>query len=355
MVILAEGRFSPLESKTANQTIRYLSHEVVGVIDSEQAGRTAQQVLGFGGEIPVFRNLESSLAVKPNILLIGIAPTGGHLLEAWRSVVKEAIESKLDVISGLHTVFSEDGELAALAARKGVKLIDLRKVPPEYNVIAKGTWKSRRAKTILTVGTDCNVGKMTAALELHRELLRRGRHSRFVATGQTGILIAGGGVAVDHLLSDYIAGAIEKEVNAAAVQSNEFIVVEGQGAITHQGYSSVTMGLMHGVMPDAMILVHHPIRSKDDYGFSLDNVNQIIELHERLLAPFKPSKVVGIAVNTMMMTADQIAGAICNLERQTGLPAADVLTPDVGKLADAVERHLVQITDKHEPSQNIPR
>lgn len=341
MVILAEGRFSLLESKTANQAIRYLPNEVGGVIDSEQAGRTAQQVLGFGGEIPVFADLRSSLRVKPNVLLIGIAPTGGQLLNAWRSVVREAIGHKLDIVSGLHTVLSEDAELAALAAREGVKLVDLRKVPPDYNVIAKGTWKSRQAKTILTVGTDCNVGKMTAALELHRELLRRDFRSKFVATGQTGILIAGEGVAVDHLLSDYVAGAIEKEVDDAEAKGNEYIVVEGQGALTHQGYSSVAMGLMHGVMPDAMILVHHPIRGEDDYGFPLDNVNQIIELHEKVLAPFKPSKVVGIAVNTVMMTTERIASAIEEIEGQTGLHAADVLTRDIGKLTDAVERHFV--------------
>lgn len=340
MVILAEGRFSPLESKTTNQAIRYLADEVIGVIDSRQAGRTAREVLGFGGDIPVFTDLRTSLLKKPNTLLIGIAPTGGQLPESWRMIVKEAIQAKLDIISGLHTLLSDDAEFVSLARQCGVRLVDLRKVPEEYEVIAKGTWQTRHVKTVLTVGTDCNVGKMTASLELHREFLRRGRKSDFVATGQTGILIAGKGIAIDHLVSDFVAGGIELEVDRYAATGSEYIVVEGQGALTHQGYSAVTLGLMHGVMPDAMILVHHPIRTTDDYGFPLIDLNIIIRLHEDILSPFKETKVVGIAVNTVMMTTQQISAAIRDIEKQTGLPAADVLTPDIAKLADALEQYL---------------
>lgn len=347
MVILAEGKFSPLESKTANQAIRYLPHEVVGVIDSRQArrssggqaGRTVQEVLGFGGDIPVFPDLRTSLLRKPNTLLIGIAPMGGQLPESWRPIVKEAINDKLDVVSGLHTFLSEDAEFATLAEKAGVQLVDLRKTPKEYEVIAKGSWRSRIAKTILTVGTDCNVGKMTTALELHREFLRRGRRSDFVATGQTGILIAGKGIAVDHLLGDFVAGAIELEVDKSAAAGHEYIFIEGQGALTHQGYSSVTLGLMHGVMPDAMILAHHPLRATDDYGFPLDDLKKIINLHEEIVGVFKRTKVIGIAVNTAMMAAQQISAAVRDIEQQTGLPAADVLTGEVVKLALAVEEY----------------
>lgn len=340
MVILAEGKFSPLESKTANQAIRYIPHEVVGVIDSSQAGRTAQEILGFGGEIPIFSDLRSSLVQKPNVLLIGIAPVGGELPESWRPIVREAIDNRLDIISGLHTLLSDDPEFADFARRMEVSLIDLRRTPPEYNVIASGSWKRRMAKTILTVGTDCNVGKMTAALELHREFLRRGLKSDFVATGQTGILLAGKGIAVDHLISDFVAGAIELEVDRSVSEGHEYIIVEGQGSITHQGYSSVTLGLMHGVMPDAMILVHHPIRQFDDYGFSLDDVPMLIDIHEMMLRPFKPTKVVGIAMNTVMMTPREIQQAQRELEARTGLPVADVLSPEGQRLADAVLKYV---------------
>jgi uncharacterized NAD-dependent epimerase/dehydratase family protein len=336
MVILAEGRFSSLESKTANQAIRYISEQVVGIIDSTKAGMTARQVVGFGGDIPVYADLGESLRSQPNTLLIGIAPTGGQLPDSWRSVVRQAIEHRLDVISGLHALLSEDGEFSVLAARCGVEMIDLRKTSSEYEVIAKGTWKTRHARTILTVGTDCNVGKMTASLELHREFLRQGKKSDFVATGQTGILLAGKGIAVDHLISDFVAGAIELAIDRSVEAGSEFVFVEGQGALTHQGYSAVTLGLMHGVMPDAMILVHHPARRTDDYGLPLDDINRFIRLHEEIIGLYKETKVAGIAVNGAMMTAQQVAAAVTDIEARTGLPAVDVLTGEVWKLADAV-------------------
>ncbi|OLD63122.1 MAG: hypothetical protein AUI33_13145 [Ignavibacteria bacterium 13_1_40CM_2_61_4] len=312
---------------------------MLGVIDSRKAGRSVQEVLGFGGTIPIFADLKSSLPLGPNTLLIGIAPTGGMLPEAWRSIIIDAIASKLEVMSGLHTRLRDDEEIDGLAKRNGVRLIELRGIPPEYEVVAKGHWKKRHARTILTVGSDCNVGKMTASLELHREFCRRGLKSDFVATGQTGILLSGKGVAVDSVISDYVAGAIELAVDKSAASGSEFIHVEGQGSLTHQGYSAVTLGLMHGVMPDAMIMVHHPARIADDYGFRIDDVKRLIELHEIILEPFKRSKVVGIAVNTVGMNAHEIAAAKGRLEDQTGLPAGDVLTDGASGLADALERY----------------
>ncbi len=336
IVILAEGKFGPLESKTANQAIRYIPERVVGVIDSRRAGQSAGQVLGFGGDLPVRSSLGEFQDLKPDALLIGIAPTGGKLPAEWRPTVLRAIDLHLDVISGLHTLLSEDTEIAHHAGANGVRLFDLRKVGPEYEVVARGTWKTRRAKTILSVGTDCNVGKMTASLELHREFLRRGLRSDFIATGQTGILLAGKGVAVDSLLSDYVSGAIELEVDRSAEHGSEIIHVEGQGSLTHQGYSSVTLGLIHGVMPDAFVLVHHPSRKADDYGFPLDDVRKLVDLHERIIAPFKNCRVAGIAMNTVLMTAREAEAARTALAEQTGLPVADVLGPGVRCLADAL-------------------
>jgi len=339
-VILAEEKFGPLTSKTANQAIRYIPEQIVCIIDSTQASKFSQDVIGFGGNIPIVNSLRNALQYKPNTLLIGIAPTGGKLPETWRQTLKEAIENKLNIVSGLHTYLSDDFEFSILAKKFNVQITDLRKVPTEYEVVAKGYWKNRKAKTILTVGTDCNVGKMTASLELHKEFLRRGLKSDFVATGQTGMLLSGKGVCVDSLVGDYIAGSIELEVEKSAQAGYEFIHIEGQGSLTHQGYSSVTLGLMHGVMPDAMILVHHPIREQDDYGFRITDVNKLIELHEMMLMPFKPSKVVGVAINTVKMTKAQVASAKREIEQQTGLPVADVLTSEVRILADAILKYL---------------
>ncbi len=343
-VILAEGKFGLLTSKTANQAIRYIPKQIVCIIDSTQADKFSQDVIGFGENIPIVKNLQNALQYKPNTLLIGIAPTGGKLPESWRQIINEAIENKLNIVSGLHSYLLDDFEFSTLAKKFNVQIIDLRKVPPEYEIVAKGFWKIRKAKTILTVGTDCNVGKMTASLELHKEFLRRGLKSDFVATGQTGMLLSGKGVCVDSLVGDYIAGAIELEVEKSVQAGYEFIHIEGQGSLTHQGYSSVTLGLMHGVMPDAMILVHHPIREKDDYGFQITDINKLIELHEMILRPFKKTKVVGVAINTVMMTKEQTQQAKELIERQTGLPVADALTPDVKILADVILKYFNYVT-----------
>lgn len=339
IAVLAEGKFSPLQSKTANQAIRYLPNEVVAVIDSTQAGKSAQDVLGFGGAIPVLRDLDEAMRCSPDTLLIGIAPTGGRLPDSWRSLILGAIGHRLNIISGLHTYLSDDPDFARRATSAGVRITDLRKVPEEYEVVSSGFWKERSARTVLTVGSDCNVGKMTASLELHQEFCRRGLRSDFVATGQTGILLAGKGIAVDSIISDYVAGAIEREVEKSANEGSQYIHVEGQGSLTHQGYSSVTLGLMHGVMPDAMIMVHQPARRTDDYGFAIDDVATLIGLHERMMSPFKSSRVVGIAVNTIGLEHSRLDKIIGALERETGLPAADVLSPERSKLADALLRY----------------
>lgn len=338
MVILAEGRFGPLTSKTANQAIRYIPEQIIGIIDSRQAGKNVETVIGFGGNIPILASLKEFLNKSPDTLLIGIAPTGGRLPDAWRPIIIDAINNKLNIISGLHTYLSEDPEFITTARKAGVRLIDLRKVPQEYEVVSKGLWKKRRAKTILTVGSDCNVGKMTASYELHREFLRRGLKSAFVATGQTGILISGKGVCVDSVVGDYIAGSVEKAIEEIA-QDADYIHVEGQGSLTHQGYSSVTLGMIHGVMPDAMIMVHHPIRVVDDYGLHLDNLSEFIKLHEIIISPFKKSKVVGIALNTVNMKGDEIKQAEMSIKKTTNLPVGNVLSPEVQILADALLKY----------------
>jgi uncharacterized NAD-dependent epimerase/dehydratase family protein len=336
ILILAEGKLSPLESKTANQAIRYIPEEVVAVIDSTKSGKMVQEVIGFGGNIPVVASFDMGLKMKPDTLLIGIAPMGGILPESWREIIRCSINHKLTIISGLHTILADDSEFSPLAKNHGVKLHDLRRIPPEYEVVAEGTWRTRKARTILTVGTDCNVGKMTASLELHREFVRRGLRSDFVPTGQTGMLLSGKGIAIDSIISDYVAGAIEREVDLSAQGGADYIHVEGQGSLLHQGYSSVTLGLMHGVVPDAMILVHHPVRHVDYYGFRIDDLENFIKIHEMILEPFKKSKIVGIAINAVGMSASEVETTAKKLEKETGLPAADVLTPGVRKLADAL-------------------
>ncbi|MBW7888091.1 MAG: DUF1611 domain-containing protein [Bacteroidetes bacterium] len=339
ILALAEGRFSPLRSKTANGAISYLPNEVVAVIDSTKIGTTAQEILGYGGAIPVVGSIEEGMKFQPTDLLIGIAPTGGRLPQEWREWITTALQKKLHIISGLHTFLSDDEEFSRLAKANGVTLTDLRKVPLEYEVVSEGNYRTRKAKTILTVGADCNIGKMTTMLEVYKEFKKRGLKSDFIGTGQTGIMISGKGIAVDTIISDYIAGSIEKCIDASAREGYDYIFVEGQGALTHMGYSGVTCGLIHGTMPNAMLMCVQPTRQVDNYNLPLPDLKKIIALHEELVSFFQPAKVVGIGINSIGLTDEQSMDEAKKLEDRTGLPAIDAFRFGGKKLADALEKY----------------
>ena len=339
LLVLAEGRFSPLKSKTANGAIVYLREQVVAVIDSTKAGMTAQQVLGYGGDIPVVRSLDEGLKYRPTHLLIGIAPSGGRLPGTWRSLIKSAIESKLHILSGLHTILSDDPEFSPHAKQNGVELTDYRRIPLESEVVSKGTWRKRKPKVILTVGTDCNIGKMTTILQVQREFIKRGQKADFVATGQTGMLIRGRGIAVDSIISDYIAGCIELEVDRSVAEGYDYILVEGQGSLTHMGYSGVTLGLIHGTMPDAMILCHQPTRVKDDYGLLLPDLKKAIKLHEDTVQFFHQTKVVGIGMSSVGLTDKESNEWADKIEKETGVPTVDTFRFGGAKLVDALLKY----------------
>ncbi len=342
ILILAEGKFSPLRSKTANGAIVYIRNEIVGVIDSTKAGKTAQDILGYGGAIPVVKDLNEGLKLGPTHLLIGIAPSGGRLPDPWRETLCDAIRQKLHILSGLHTILSEDTELFSLAKQHGVILTDYRKIPAEAEVVSKGSWRTRKSKTVLTVGSDCNIGKMTTMLEVQKEFLARGLRADFVGTGQTGMLIRGRGIAVDSIISDYIAGCIEREIDRSEAEGFEYIFVEGQGALTHMGYSGVTLGLLHGTMPDAMILCHQPTRLKDDYGLPLPDLKRLVALHETVVNFFRPTKVVGIGLNSVGLSDEESSKAAEAIEREMGLPAVDSLRFGGKKLTDALLQYFRQ-------------
>ncbi|MGB2870117.1 MAG: DUF1611 domain-containing protein [Bacteroidota bacterium] len=343
ILALAEGKFSPLRSKTANGAIVYMPEQVVAVIDSTKPGMTAGQVLGYGGDIPVVKNLEEGLRFKPTHLLIGIAPPGGRLPDSWREDIKSAMRNKLHILSGLHTILSDDPDFATTAKETGVTITDYRKIPPESEVIPKGSWKTRPAKVVLSVGTDCNIGKMTTSIQLTKEFEQRGLKADFVATGQTGMLIRGRGIAVDSVISDYTAGCIEKEIDQSVTEGYKYVFVEGQGALTHMGYSAVTLGLIHGSMPDAFILCHQPTRLKDDYGHTLPTLKEAIRIHEDSVAHFRKTRVVGIGMNSIGLSDDESKEWSGKTEEETGLPAVDTFRFGAGKLADALLKYFEQM------------
>jgi uncharacterized NAD-dependent epimerase/dehydratase family protein len=338
-VILAEGSFGVLDSKTATCVIRYRPEEVVAVLDSRKAGLTAGEVLGIGGGIPVVASLDEAMSHRPNTLLIGIAPRGGGLPDAWRPLISSAIANGLNIVSGLHFFISDDPEFSKLAGTHNVRITDLRKVPSDIS-ISTCRAADAKGKIILTVGSDCNVGKMTASMELVLEARRRGLDAQMLATGQTGIYLTGYGIAVDRAIADYISGAAERLVLEADAPGR-WLVMEGQGSLTHPAYSGVALGILHGAMPDCLILCHQPSR-KMVSGFrqALPPLKDVIELHERLARYVKPARVVGVALNSFDLTDKDLEAACGEIEKETGLPAADPVRQGAGRLVDAIAKYL---------------
>jgi len=339
-LVIAEGAFGPETSKTAVCAIRYVPERVAAVLDSRAAGRSAQDVLGFGGAIPVVGTLEAGLALGPTALLIGIAPRGGRLPDEWRGWIATAIDRGLDVWSGLHTRLGDDPDLAARARAGKVRLFDLRQ-PPDGLTVSNGRARLVDALVVLTVGTDCNTGKMTAQLELLRGLEARGIRTRFVATGQTGILIAGHGIAVDAVPADFIGGAAEQMVLEAAPDA-DVVLVEGQGSLIHPGYAGVTLGLLHGSAPAAMILCHQASRRlvgeyyRGTAWVEIPPLADVVRVYEQAAGWIAPSRVIGVALNTYDLGEREAAAAVERAAQQTGLPATDPVRLGAGPLVEAV-------------------
>jgi len=338
-LIVADGDFAPMTSKTANSVIRYLPDRTVGVLDRQQAGKTVQDVLGFGGAMPIVGSMREGLALGPTAVLVGIAPQGGRMPAEWRAWLAEALDHGCDLWSGLHTFLGDDPLLAEKARADGRKIFDLRR-PPADLPIASGAAKTVDPLVVLTVGTDCNVGKMTAQLQLTKQLNARGVRTRFVATGQTGIMIEGWGIAVDAVVADFIAGAAERLVLEGAKDA-DVILVEGQGSINHPGYSGVTLGLLHGSCPDALILCHQSTREYiGDYRraawLRIPPLTEYIKLYETIGSAVHPTKVIGISLNTYDMTEAEARQACEAAARETGLPATDPVRFDSTPLVDAV-------------------
>jgi uncharacterized NAD-dependent epimerase/dehydratase family protein len=338
-LIVADGDFGPMTSKTANSVIRYLPDRTVGVLDRQHAGRSVQEVLGFGGAMPIVRSMAEGLALGPTAVLIGIAPQGGRLPEEWRSWLAEALDHGCDLWSGLHTFLGDDPVLAAKAGARGRKILDLRR-PPADLPIASGLAKEVDPLVVLTVGTDCNVGKMTAQLQITHGLNERGLRTRFVATGQTGIMIEGWGIAVDAVVADFIAGAAERLVLQGS-RDADIVLVEGQGSINHPGYSGVTLGLLHGACPDALILCHQSSREYiGDYRqaawLRIPPLQEYIRLYEMMGSTVHPTKVIAISLNTYDLTEAEARQACEVAARETGLPATDPVRFGPTPLVDAV-------------------
>jgi uncharacterized NAD-dependent epimerase/dehydratase family protein len=332
LLILAEG-FSddPHHGKTMRGVLRYRRDDVVAILDSRRAGATDSGVSVVG-------SVDEALRFGPTVALVGVATQGGRFPPEWRELLKACIRGRLHVENGLHEFIRDDPELAELAAADGVELRDLRRPPPGLDC-PTGANLEVPARIVLTVGSDCAIGKMTVALELDRAAREHGLAPQFVPTGQTGIAIAGWGISVDAVVADFIAGAAERLVVEGHQRGGELLLVEGQGALTHPAYSGVTLGLIHGSAPHAFVLCHlagtHEV---DGYpGHPLLSLGELVELHERISLPRRRARVACIALNTRLLGDDDAArAAIARAEAETGLPADDPVRFGPDRLLAAV-------------------
>ena len=330
-VILAEGYSGDAHyGKTTRGILRYSPHPTVAVLDSTRAGETM-------GGAPVVGTLDEALALGPTTAVVGVATQGGRFPPAWRALLRQSIEAGLDVESGLHEFLGDDAELSELAREHGVELHDLRRPPDDLNV-PTGANLEVDAKIVLTVGSDCAIGKKTVAVELDREARSRGLEPVFCPTGQTGIAIAGWGIAVDAVVADFLAGAAERIVVEGAERGGHLLFVEGQGSLVHPLYSGVTLGLMHGAAPHAFVLCHHARATEIEGcpGHMIPPLPELIDLHERASLPARRARVVALALNTVHLDEEGARQAIADAAAETGLTTDDPVRFGAARLLDSV-------------------
>ena len=322
-VVLAINSFNHIENKTGNMLIRYRQNEVVAVVDPEKKGLTSKDVIGIGESIPVVESFNDAKKYHPDHLVIGNAPQGGIVSKHMYLEIEEAIKNGLNIISGMHQFLSEDKYLKDLANEYGSCIVDLRK-PPDPPNFSKGSWINRNTPVVLVVGTDCDTGKMTTAWEIKTRLNKLGKNVEFIGTGQTGILLSDG-VAIDAVVSDFVSGEVENLIERKIKKETDLVIIEGQGALSNYAYSGVTLGLIHGCMPDYLILTHDPSRSKDVMGQPLPDIKEFMQLHIDLMSPFKKTSFIGINLLTYEMNDKEASNIISDFEAMYNLPTTDLI------------------------------
>ncbi len=276
--------------------------------------------------------LAQALVAGARTMVIGVAPTGGAIALGWVAAIVAAIEAGLDVASGMHTRLGSIRQIAEAARRHGRTLYDVRYPAREFEV---GSGRKRSGRRLLMVGTDCAVGKKYTALSIAREMNRRGMKATFRATGQTGILIAGEGVAIDAVVADFVAGAAEwlSPDNAP----DHWDVIEGQGSLFHPAYAGVSTGLLHGSQPDGLVICHDAIRETiDDYpGYPIPDLRECLELNLRVARLTNPeARCVGLSVNTSGLPAKRRAAYLQDLAERFALPCIDPIATGAGPMVD---------------------
>lgn len=331
IITLTEGHSNPHTAKTACSLIRYRPEEVVAVLDRTQRGKTSGEVLGVG-DVPIVGALAE--APEANTLLMGIAPPGGKIPDTWRPIILEALQRKMNIVSGLHDFISDDPEFAAAARQAGVTIYDVRK--NKEKSIARRVGLNDSCLRIHTVGHDCSIGKMVTSIEIANGLKKRGHDAKFVATGQTGIMVEGDGLPVDCIVADFVSGAAEKLV--LLNQHHEIMVIEGQGSLVHPSYSGVTLSLLHGCFPHGLVMCYEVGRDcvAGIEHVKLPSLAELIKMYEMMAGFVRPCPVIGVAMNSRNVSLEAAHEERKRVSDELGLPVVDVFRHGADELVDAV-------------------
>lgn len=331
IALLTDGYSTPFMAKTAISLLRYRPEDMVALIDRETPASNTAELFNVPVAVPVIREL--SQAEQLDAVYIGIAPPGGKLPDSWRDILRSALERKLDIVSGLHDFLVDDPEYVSLANASGSRLLDVRK--NRYKSTGSGRSFRPGNLRIHTVGHDCSVGKMVVTLELEKALKAAGHDAKFLATGQTGIMVSGRGVPIDCVVGDFVNGAAEELV--AEHEKHDFLLIEGQGSISHPAFSAVTAGLLHGCAPDGLIFCYEAGRTlvKGLSDIPIAPLKQQIAALESMANLRHPCKVIGIAINTRTLSPEQAEAEVARAEQEYNLPACDVYRDGPEKLLQA--------------------
>lgn len=335
-ILLHEG-IQGTYGKTGLALLRYSQVPIVAVIDRSCAGKSLPELTNIPRQVPVVASVAEALPYAPNVLVIGLAPSGGVLPEAWRQEVQQGVAAGLSIVNGLHTPLMNAPELRSLL-QDHQWIWDVRQEPPGL-AVGSGQARLLRCLRVLTVGTDMSVGKMATSLELHRASLRRGLSSKFLASGQTGLMIAGDGVSLDAVRVDFASGAVEQMVMQFGPH-HDILHIEGQGSLLNPA-STATLPLLRGAQPTHLVLVHRAGQTQIQRftHVTIPPLQKVIQVYETMATAggaFLEVRVAAISLNTAHLNQQAAQQAIEQVQTETGLPCTDPVRFGADPLLDAV-------------------
>ena len=344
-VIFAEDCFGLFTSKIAASLLRYRADRCVAVLDSTKAGQTVQDVLGYGGPIPIVAAVDDALQAQPEVLVIGKGLHSADLPAGWKKHLLAAMRHKLHIINSIHYRLDSDPELARAIRESGITVWETKDPPTvplnKARVLDLDTW------IVHTCGSDSNIGKKTAALQIYFEANRLGIKTGFAATGQSGMMISGHGVAIDGVPGDFMGGSVEQVVMEAA-EGNDWVVVEGQGSLNHIGASGIALAILHGALPHVLVFCHRlGLERTKVWNTPLIPIPELIRMNEELTIFERPAKVAAISVNSVDFSDLDYRREVDKLESQTGLPVIDPCREDPGRLVEILREHERQSGRQH--------